>query len=113
MKNGKRRVSHAPSSSYGVPSLSEDGSKKKTDILLFIIITLHGRGGEEQTVRYGGGRSGRVKNFQTWYFMLRKLYRNLAFLCICTHSLSIHHTTALSSTRGGEVFSQRLRGFQV
>ena len=80
MKNGKRRVSHAPSSSYGVPSLSEDGSKKKTDILLFIIITLHGRGGEEQTVRYGGGRSGRVKNFQTWYFMLRKLYRSGIFM---------------------------------
>ena len=112
MKNGKRRVSHAPSSSYGVPSLSEDGSRKKTDILLFIIITLHGRGGEEQTVRYGGGRSGRVKNFQTWYFMLRKLYRNLGFLCT-THSLFIHHTTALSSTREGRVFSQRLRGFLV
>ena len=112
MKNGKRRVSHAPSSSYGVPSLSEDGSKKKTDILLFIIITLHGRGGVEQTVRYGGGRSGRVKNFQTWYFGAAEI---ISYFYVPTDSLLIHHTTALSSTRKVEVFSQRQRrrGFRV
>ena len=108
MKNGKRRVSHALSSSYGVPSLSEDGSKKKTDILLFIIITLHG--GVEQTVRCGGGRSGRVKNFQTWHFGAAEI---ISYFYVPTDSLFIHHTTALSSTREGRVFSQRLRGFLV
>ena len=81
--------------------------KKRT---FYCSLSLHGRGGEEQTVRCGGGRSGRVKNFQTWYFGAAEIT-----FYVPTDSLLIHHTTALSSTRKVEVFSQRQRrrGFLV
>ena len=83
--------------------------KKRT---FYCSLSLHGRGGEEQTVRYGGGRSGRVKNFQTWYFGAAEI---ISYFYVPTDSLLIHHTTALSSTRKVEVFSQRQRrrGFLV